>query len=676
MSFVGDERAQSVQIGAVLLFAVLVIAFSSYQAFVIPNQNQEIEFNHNQQVQSQMQDLRNAIVSTLSGERTQAVAVRLGTRYPSRAVAVNPGPATGSLRTVGTTDERVKLTLSNASAAGETGDYWNETRHYNTGGIQYAPSYNLYTEAPTTVYEHTVLYDRFPSGNVTLANQTFIDGTDISLVVLNGSLSSASSGSTSVDVRTVTASSKRLRLDDAGSNITISFLSTRSETYWEFLNETETTVTDVRSSPTATQFHNVTVELAKNETYTLTMTKVGVGTRVTSEKTAYLTTVDDRRRALAQGERAELVLEVRNRFNNPPANASNTVVYANASGGKLVSTAQTPDENGQVIFTYVAPNSRTGEQRVNFSYVSSDAANASAFEPSTVKNASIAVDVTASTDDSSGGNGAYRTEWLDPAGQSGVSCPDGPDGICTVDVSQTSDAILTMGTTPVADGAAVQYAVNDTGVGSISQTTGTTNSVGENQSVFLPVNDGGVKVYTTSGSSGDTLVLDVINTVDDLIYNEDAVAVDGPDDEVYLSPEVSGGVEFTVTNQFSQSAEITEIRVTRPTGPARTLNDNVGAPNDETRRTEVYVTGATSDGHVDINGGVGLPNTFDMDSDGFSNDANPETPAGGSFKLYLFEFRDNQGDAVDITGRTFDVTLYYRLAGGATGSKTITITPS
>ncbi|MBV0924729.1 hypothetical protein KTS45_11015 [Halomicroarcula limicola] len=679
MDFVGDERAQSVQIGAVLLFAVLVVAFSSYQAFVIPEQNREVEFNHNQQVQSQMQDLRNAIVSMSTAGDTRAISIQLGTRYPSRAVAVNPGPAAGSLRTVGTTDPTVKLTISNASASGETGDYWNTTHHYNTGAIRYDPGYNRYTQAPTTVYEHTVLYNRFSGANLTLANQTFINGTDISLVTLNGSLARTSSASTSVDVRSVTVSTQEVRLDDAGSNITISFLSLRSATYWEFLNDTQSTVTDIRSSPTASGLHNVTVELARDETYTLHMMKVGVGTQVTEENTAYLTTSDDGRYSLTQTERTELTLEVRDRFNNPPANVSKTIVYGNASAGRLVSPSQTPDENGEVTFTYVAPSSQTGEQRIHFSYISSDAANASAFDPTTVQNASIVVNISAPVDDEdsdSGGSGAYGVMWLDPTGQSGVACPDGPDGTCTIDASQTADATLTMGTSPVADGAAVQYAVNDTDVGSFTRTTGTTNTSGENETVFSPSNDGGMKVYATSGSSGDTLVLNVINTVDDLIYNMDAVAVDGPDDEGYFSPEVSGGVEFTVTNQFSQSVEITEIRVTRPTGPARALSDNVGALNDEVRRTEVYVSGTANDGHVDINDGVNLPYTFDMDSDGFSNAENPKTSAGNDFTISLFEFRDNRGESVDITGRTFEVTLYYRLDDGTTGSKTITVTPS
>ena len=58
-----DDRAQAIQIGAVLLFGILVISFSTYQAFVVPNQNENVEFNHNQRVQGQLQEVRNAIVS-------------------------------------------------------------------------------------------------------------------------------------------------------------------------------------------------------------------------------------------------------------------------------------------------------------------------------------------------------------------------------------------------------------------------------------------------------------------------------------------------------------------------------------------------------------------------------------------------------------------------------------
>ena len=53
-SFRDDTREVSQVIGAVFIFGILVVAFSGYQAFVIPNQNAETEFNHYGDVKDDM----------------------------------------------------------------------------------------------------------------------------------------------------------------------------------------------------------------------------------------------------------------------------------------------------------------------------------------------------------------------------------------------------------------------------------------------------------------------------------------------------------------------------------------------------------------------------------------------------------------------------------------------
>ncbi|MDS0259494.1 PKD domain-containing protein [Haloarcula sp. S1CR25-12] len=403
MDLVGDRRGQSIQIGAILLFAVLVIAFASYQAFVVPSQNSEVEFNHNQQVQSELQDLRNAIVSVGGVDRSRSVSVRLGTRYPSRLAARNPSPPSGSLRTVGTTDERVDLTIANAQASGEAGDFWNESQRYNTGAITYRPSYNVYTNGPTTTYEQTVLYNRFRTGNTTVANQSFIDGTDISLVALNGTLSRSSTGTTSVDVRSVSSSTERIRLTDDGTPINITFTSTRPATYWDFLENTQPNVTDVRLASSGNGFYNVTVELQPDQSYMLQLTKVGVGTGVIDEPAAYLTDVEWDGDSVPQGGTKELTLEVRDRFNNPPGDAGELTVNASvADDGSFQSSGagdatKTPDEDGKVTFVYEATGS-AGRQEIRFSYTTINGS----FEASTPEDVSVNVTVQPS---SSGGGG-------------------------------------------------------------------------------------------------------------------------------------------------------------------------------------------------------------------------------------------------------------------------------
>jgi len=47
-----NGRGQSIQIGAVLLFGALIIALAGYQAFVVPQENEQVEFRHSQTVRS------------------------------------------------------------------------------------------------------------------------------------------------------------------------------------------------------------------------------------------------------------------------------------------------------------------------------------------------------------------------------------------------------------------------------------------------------------------------------------------------------------------------------------------------------------------------------------------------------------------------------------------------
>jgi hypothetical protein len=430
MELAGDRRGQSIQIGAILLFGALIIAFASYQAFVVPNQNREVEFNHNQGVQSDMQDLRNAIVSVGGSDDARSVTVQLGTRYPSRLAARNPGPPSGSLDTVGTTDDRVDLTIENVQASGETGDFWNESQRYNTGGITYSPNYNVYTNPPDTVYEQSVLYNRFPTGNITVSNQSIIDGTDISLVVLNGSVSRSSTEATSVDVRSVSSSTERVRLEnDSTGPINITFASTRSAAYWDFLEETQSkSVASVTNASDGNGFYNVSVELRQNRTYSVQLTKIGVGDGVTGEDVAYLTDTGGDGATVSQGETTELTLEVRDRFNNPPDDAAELQVNGSVVGsGSFESTSsgqasKTPGQDGRVTFVYEAPSGATGTQEIEFSYTDSG----TGLNTSTPQNVSMSVDVQ-SSGGGGGGDGGSGT-----AGSGGESTYSGSGDTETV----------------------------------------------------------------------------------------------------------------------------------------------------------------------------------------------------------------------------------------------------
>ena len=93
------DRAVTVQIGAVILFGFLIVALSTYQATVVPDQNREVEFLHNQEVQTDMVELSSSIAATGRTGDAAPATVKLGMRYPSRTFFVNPPPASGRLST-------------------------------------------------------------------------------------------------------------------------------------------------------------------------------------------------------------------------------------------------------------------------------------------------------------------------------------------------------------------------------------------------------------------------------------------------------------------------------------------------------------------------------------------------------------------------------------------------
>jgi len=372
MEFRGDERAVVIQIGAVLLLAALVIAMSGYQATVVPDQNNEIEFNHNQDVQGQMQELRNGIVSAPGGGSGASVRVDLGVRYPSRTFFVNPSPASGSLRTVGTTDENFNITVDNAAASGETGQYWTgDPRRFNTGALAYEPKYSEYDDAPTTIYEQSLLYNRFADANITISEQSMVDGRQINLVALNGSLSESGTDSTSVSVRPVSASRNAVAVEgDGGDPINITVPTRLDKSTWYEALEPELdanggNIVD-RSYDTAPsrEYALLTISLDGSKTYDLRMAKVGVGSDVAEEsEDLYLTDVEGGGSVDTDGTQ-RLTVEVRDRYNNPVSGERvNLTVDGDGELDNGSATAQfvtgTSDSDGRVTVTYEAPSSET-----------------------------------------------------------------------------------------------------------------------------------------------------------------------------------------------------------------------------------------------------------------------------------------------------------------------------
>lgn len=202
MDFWGDERGQPVQIGFILLFGILVLAFAGYQGYVVPNQNSQVEFQHSQDSVTDMQTFREDFLGAAEDGRRFSAGFDLGTDYPARLVALNPPPASGTLRTETPGDGRFYLDAGEHTLAEVCGVEQDGDGGVPSKALVYRPSYNEYQEPSRVVYENTVTYNRFSRNDVVrfTSEQTIIQGREILIPPLVGEVSADGTGRRTIDL--------------------------------------------------------------------------------------------------------------------------------------------------------------------------------------------------------------------------------------------------------------------------------------------------------------------------------------------------------------------------------------------------------------------------------------------------------------------------------------------
>jgi len=184
MRFRGDEHAQSVVIGSLLVFTIIILSFSGYQAVVVPNQNAQVEADHFQDVEAQFSELRSNVINAVGENDTRSTTIHLGTGYPARTFALNPPPAAGTLETTGSAAVTVTDTNGAANVCAPGGGTSPTTR-----SLVYRPNYNEYQPPEAIAYENRVISREFQDG--TLFDQRMVNSNTnrISLYLFTGSVS-------------------------------------------------------------------------------------------------------------------------------------------------------------------------------------------------------------------------------------------------------------------------------------------------------------------------------------------------------------------------------------------------------------------------------------------------------------------------------------------------------
>jgi hypothetical protein len=343
----GDDRGQSIQLGAILLFGLLVIGLAVSQTVVVPAENGGVEFNSYTEATSDLVSLENDVVAAGTQGGQPSTNVRTGVRYPSRAVLLNPGPPVGS---IGTTPS-VNVTVDGVEAvSGEEHNvrgFWNTSMHgarnYSTRSVVFSPRYNE-IDVPSIEVSGQGTYRRTENGPLALTGRTFLSGNRITLVTVDGDVGRAGF-STSVQSTPVSVATRAVTVTGSGSEFVVTLPVPGNGTVAAATQWNGSSVADeLRSNPhvlgTEVDGSRVDVVFDGTRQYELRLARVIVhdsgdsGVDSTVEP-AYLVAVEGNGSDVPATGARRVAVEARDRYNNPVAGVP---VSFSTAGGNFTAT--------------------------------------------------------------------------------------------------------------------------------------------------------------------------------------------------------------------------------------------------------------------------------------------------------------------------------------------------
>jgi len=522
MEWRGDNRGQSIQVGAILLFATLIIALSIYQASVVPEKNQRIEFDAYEDATDDFVQVRNTMLAAAGGDGSRGVTVKTGAQYPPRVFLVNDLEPAGRIATT----DPATVTLGNVDASPtpleNVGTFVSEAGNslsYETRRVRFEPDYNQFPGAPLVTANGYVFraYDR----PVPAAPQTLLDGNTISLTTVRGNFSasgyqvSVTAVPVSVRENTVTVTN-----DDPGP-ITLAVPSELNASEWRSSVFSEQAARPNVSVVDGPGDDTVTVELS-GDRYQLELAAVELRERnddneVDEPPARYLVPDGSRDVTVAEGERARLVVEARDALNNPRSNAPVRFEVTDGSADLEAPDGTTGDpvvvrsdgDGESVAFFEPASGTATVEATLNVG------------TPAPEKTVTFTVRQSGSATDGNGSE-AYAVEWLNSSDGSALACSSNTS--CTLDAGGSSSATLDAGSDPVVDGGLFAFAVGNESVGAVTPSEQRTSPDGRSSTTFQAANNGTTNVYVSGGGSGDRMSLTVENATGTVAAGGETVA--------------------------------------------------------------------------------------------------------------------------------------------------------
>jgi hypothetical protein len=198
-----EERGVSVVIGAMLMLLVVAAMWGNIQAFLVPDWNMDVEYEHLNMVHDDMITFKSDVEDVALSRAPKSSDFRMGVRYPNRMFLANPGAGVAGSLTSNIVNVTVEYTLEGSGSP--------ITQTYSSNRIAY--EVNGTVDSPKLVYEHGVIIRDYGNASATTDEQSLIVGDEIYIPVLTGNLTASSSMETeSIALKPLSQSYRRTKI--------------------------------------------------------------------------------------------------------------------------------------------------------------------------------------------------------------------------------------------------------------------------------------------------------------------------------------------------------------------------------------------------------------------------------------------------------------------------------
>jgi len=171
------ESAISELVASMMLLAIVVSFIGLIQSQTIPHWNKAVEIDHSNIVYDDYMKLKSNIDDVAVFQFPKSSAIHMGVHYPDRLIFTNPPDTAGTLTSTNNTWVNVSYTFN------QTSTYFN----YSSTSLKFVPNYNLYSDAPSIVYEHGLVIKDFIINNYVYidTDQSIFFNNTVNVKILN-----------------------------------------------------------------------------------------------------------------------------------------------------------------------------------------------------------------------------------------------------------------------------------------------------------------------------------------------------------------------------------------------------------------------------------------------------------------------------------------------------------